>query len=394
MQFEVRALTDDARVVETLVEAASREDALRAVGEQGMRALSASAHHSWRNRAATRGLAVTLFSQELATLLGAGLPLIEAVQGLADKEQSPAARSILLDLARKLYQGQSFSQAVSQHPSVFSELYAALMRSAERTGDLPRALRRFVAYREQTDQVRKKLISASIYPAVLLVVGTAVLLFLVGYVVPKFSQVYEDMRGELPLLSQMLLAWGRLLGEYRVELLLTAAGAVGLAAGAWRQRRVRERVAQFAESLPGLSKHVLVYRLARLYRSLGILLRGGIPIVTALRMVRGLVPGALRERLDAASERVREGMPLSRALEANGLITPIALRMLRAGEKSGNLGEMMEQTADFHDEEIARWIDWFVKLIEPLMMTVIGGVIGVIVVLMYIPIFELAGSIQ
>ncbi len=394
MQFQVRALDRSARIVELPVEAPDRETALQAAAAQGLRGLSARAVRGWGGRPAGAALPITLFSQELATLLGAGLPLIEAVEGLADKEDNAAARKVFLDLARSLREGKSYSQAVELHPAVFPELYVALMRSAERTGDLPLALRRFVAYRDQTDRVRKKLISASIYPVVLLLVGTLVLLFLVGYVVPRFSQVYEDMRGNLPWLSQMLLVWGKFIHAHQLALLGGLVAAVAGLAAAWRQGAVRTRLGLWAESVPGVARRLLVYRLARLYRSLGILLRGGIPVLTAIRMARGLVPGALRDRLDAAAEAIRQGIPVSQALAGEGLSTPIARRMLRAGEKAGNLGDMMEQCADFHDEEIARWIDWFVKLIEPVMMTVIGGVIGVIVVLMYIPIFELAGSIQ
>lgn len=396
MHYQVRALDRQARVVEVPVEAGSREEALAAASAQGLRGLSARASRSL-SLAGRRGagtLQIALFSQELATLLTAGLPLVEAVEGLADKEDNPAARSVFHELARSLMEGKSFSQAVELHPMVFPELYVALMRSAERTGDLPLALRRFVAYREQTDQVRKKLVSASIYPVVLLVVGMAVLLFLVGYVVPRFSQVYEDMRGNLPWLSQLLLIWGKFINVHQLELLAGLAASAAAVTAAWRQGVVRRRIGLWAESIPGIARRILVYRLARLYRSLGILLRGGIPVLTSIRMARGLVPGALRDRLDAAAEQIRQGVSVSQALGSHGLTTPIALRMLRAGEKAGNLGEMMEQTADFHDEEIARWIDWFVKLIEPVMMTVIGGLIGVIVVLMYIPIFELAGSIQ
>ena len=394
MLFNVRALDARARIVSLPIEAASGTEALQAVAAQGLHGLSA--RPALRLAAAPRGggLPITLFSQELATLLSAGLPLVEAVEGLADKEDNAAARKVFEQLTRSLYEGKSYSQAVEQHPAVFPELYVALMRSAERTGDLPRALRRYVAYREQTDQVRKKLVSASIYPAVLLLVGTAVLLFLVGYVVPRFSQVYEDMRGNLPLLSQMLLAWGKFMHGHQVELLLASIAGIVASVVAWRQGGIRTRLGLWAESLPGIARRLLVYRLARLYRSLGILLRGGIPVLESIRMARGLVPGALRDRLDAAADEIRQGVAVSQALDGHGLTTPIAQRMLRAGEKSGNLGEMMEKSADFHDEEITRWIDWFVKLIEPVMMTVIGGVIGVIVVLMYIPIFELAGSIQ
>ncbi|WP_227875006.1 type II secretion system F family protein [Oceanisphaera profunda] len=146
--------------------------------------------------------------------------------------------------------------------------------------------------------------------------------------------------------------------------------------------------------VPAIRKRLFAYELARFYRSLGILLQGGIPILTAMAMVRDLLGVMSRPRLEEARQSIQEGHPLSDALSEKGLTTSVALRMLRAGEQSGKLGEMMERTADFYDEENNRWVEWFVRLFEPLLMTFIGLLIGVIVILMYMPIFDLASSIQ
>jgi general secretion pathway protein F len=139
---------------------------------------------------------------------------------------------------------------------------------------------------------------------------------------------------------------------------------------------------------------VRVYQLARFYRTLGMLLRGGIAIMPSLAMTTGLLQGHLRGQLAEAAGKIREGMPISQAMEGCGLTTPVSSRMLRVGEQTGQMGEMMERIARFYDEEIARWVDWFIRLFEPLLMLLIGAVIGLIVVLMYFPIFELAGGLQ
>src|SRR5690606_4783329 len=156
----------------------------------------------------------------------------------------------------------------------------------------------------------------------------------------------------------------------------------------------RRFIGRQLERIPALHQRLFLYELARFYRSLGILLQGGIPILTAMGMARGLLGTAAQDRLAQAMLQIREGHALSRALETQQLSTPVSVRMLRAGEQAGNLGQMMERTADFYDEQIGRWIDWFVRLFEPLLMTFIGLLIGTIVILMYIPIFELASSIQ
>jgi general secretion pathway protein F len=225
-------------------------------------------------------------------------------------------------------------------------------------------------------------------------VGLLVTLFLLGYVVPRFSQVYADMGDRLPWMSRVLLAWGQLIERHAVEMGIAAVAAVALAVHWLARPETIQRIASWLWRIPALGERMRVYQLARFYRTLGMLLRGGIAVVPAIDMVAGLLQSALRTQLDQASRLVREGRPMSQAMDTAGLATPIALRMLRVGERSGRMGEMMERIAAFHDEEMARWVDWFTRVFEPLLMASIGLVIGLIVVLLYLPIFELAGSIQ
>lgn len=396
MRFQVKAVRAQAGVVALVVEAASQDDARRQAEAQGLRVLALQAERGWslQNWRRREAFPLLLFSQELTTLLNAGLSLIDALESLAEKEADLQARKVLGALVRLLYEGKSLSQALAQFPSVFPALYVALVQSSEKTGAVGDALGRYVAYRTRMDEVRQKIISASVYPVLLFMVGCGVLLFLVGYVVPRFSLVFEGLGSNLPWLSRVLLHSGLFLHSHQAEVFGGAALVLVALVLLLRQESVRRALGRQIERLPAIRERIQVYELARFYRSLGILLQGGIPILTAMEMVRGLLGAASRPRLDQAAARIREGQSLSRALEEHGLSTPVSLRMLRAGEQSGNLGEMMERTADFHDEETGRWIEWFVRLFEPLLMTFIGLIIGVIVILMYIPIFELASSIQ
>jgi general secretion pathway protein F len=161
-----------------------------------------------------------------------------------------------------------------------------------------------------------------------------------------------------------------------------------------RQPRARAGLESLLWRLPVVGEQLKVYQLARFYRTIGMLLRGGLPLVAALRMGADLLHPILRERLARASLSISEGRTVSASMESNGLTTPVALRLLSVGEESGNMGEMMDRIALFHDEEISRWVDWFTRLFEPVLMGVIGIVIGGIVILMYMPIFELAGSLK
>jgi len=391
MRYEIRAFKPSEGVVALTLDAADEAAARAQARLKGLTVLSAR-RRGLDLRLPGKRFPLLLFTQELLALLNAGLPLIEVLETMGEKETRLEVRKIIVQLTDALFQGRALSQAIAEFPEAFPPLYVATVRAAERTGDLSEALARYVDYQERLDAVKKKVVSASIYPAVLIGVGGLVVLFLLGYVVPRFSQVYDDVGRELPWLSQLLLHWGRLLnanGGFIVAVVFAAAVALFLVIG-----RVAEWVLAALWRVPAIGRRLLAYQLARFYRTVGMLLRGGTPLVPALQTVSGLLHPQLRARLSGAIQRVREGTSLSQAMEAYGLVTPVATRMLRTGEKGGNLAQMMESIAAFHDEELARWVDWFMKLFEPLLMALIGVVIGLIVVLMYMPIFELAGSLQ
>jgi general secretion pathway protein F len=242
--------------------------------------------------------------------------------------------------------------------------------------------------------VKKKVLSASIYPLLLIGVGTLVIGFLLGYVVPRFATVYADAGRDLPWMSQMLLAWGEAVEAHGSWIALGTLGFIASLGFALAQPATRAALTRLAWRTPAIGEHLRTFELARFYRSLGMLLTGGIPIVSALGMVSGLLSAHLRGGAATAMEAMRRGETISAAFAHGELTTPVAARLLRVGEKSGRMGEMMERIAIFHDEEMARWVDWFTRLFEPLLMVFIGLTIGLIVVLLYMPIFDLAGTIQ
>ena len=396
MRYQLKAITQDGRVESVNSQAPDEASAVKQLEGQGYTVLSVKAKAElfalWRG-VRTR-FPVALFSQELLVLLNAGLQLVEAIETLAEKETREDLRTVLERIASILRQGRPLSAALEQFPHAFAPLYVATVRAAEKTSDLAPALSRYVAYEQQLEAIRKRVMNASIYPLLLVGVGGLVSLFLLFYVVPRFARVYEERSADLPIFSQVLLAWGQAVEGHG---LLVFAVLLGLAVGAayaLRLPRVRAAAGDALWRLPAVGERLKVYQLARFYRTTGMLLRGGIPLVAALRMVAELLHPVLRERLAAASRAISEGHAVSRSMDGNGLATPVALRMLVVGESSGNMGEMMERIAAFHDEEISRWVDWFSRLFEPILMAVIGLVIGAIVILMYMPIFELAGSLQ
>lgn len=394
MRFELKAVGPDGRVERLDFQAPDRASAVQQLEGRGYTVLSVRAKTlavPWRGG---ERFPVALFSQELRVLLAAGLPLVEAIETLAQKERRAEFRDILERIAAVLRQGRPLSSAFEQFPHAFSALYVATVRASERTSDLAPALARYVAYAQQLESIRKRVVNASIYPLVLIAVGGAVALFLLFYVVPRFGRIYEERGTDLPLFSRLLLSWGQAVDAHGLIVLAVLAALLAVAVYAVRHTSLRARIGDALWRIPAIGERMKVYQLARFYRTIGMLLRGGMPMVPALEMGAELLHPVLRERLAAAGRAISEGRNVSQSMDANGLTTPVALRMLAVGERSGNMGEMMEQAAAFHDEELARWVDWFTRLFEPLLMAAIGLVIGVIVILMYMPIFELAGNIQ
>jgi len=394
MRYRVKALRPGTGVTALTVEALDEVEAATRLQREGAQIVSIVAERgNWLASRRTR-FPLLLFTQELIALLDAGLTLTEALETLGEKESRAESRQLIERLLATMREGRPFSAALTAQGDAFPPLYAATVRAAESTGDLSPALARYVGYQNQIDTVKKRVLSASIYPVLLIGVGTLVIGFLLGYVVPRFATVYADSGRDLPWMSQMLLAWGEAVEAHGGLIALGAVGVVASLVVALAQPVTRAALTRLAWRTPAIGEHLRTFELARFYRSLGMLLVGGIPIVQALGMVSGLLSAHLRSGAVTAMDAMRRGETISAAFALGELTTPVAARLLRVGEKSGRMGEMMERIAIFHDEEMARWVDWFTRLFEPLLMVFIGLTIGLIVVLLYMPIFELAGSIE
>jgi general secretion pathway protein F len=278
-------------------------------------------------------------------------------------------------------------------PSVFPALYVAMVRSSETTGTVRASVRRYQLYQQQVDTLRGKLKAAATYPAILLSVGFLVISFLMLYVLPRFSAVYEDagtMRtGNAGFVqwwgsfvrSNEMLAWGGFAA-------LTIALLMAVLNPAVRGAAFRRLLAT-----PWVGERVWVLQLGRLYRTLGMLLHSGVSVLAAMNMTRASLPRAMQEQIADATRRISEGMPMSVALRECGLGTEVAVRLLVAGESSGNLAQTMNHIADFYDQETAMWVDTAGRVIEPLLMLGIGLVVGAIVLMLYSPIFDLANIV-
>ena len=352
------------------------------------------AHDSASPHAARRSFPLRLFSQELAVLLAAGIPLLEGLITLREKESSAPVADALDAVIAQLQAGQPLSAALKSRPAAFDPLFIAVVQSSERTGQIGQALREHANYLGWVDALRAKLVSACVYPLTLVVAGVAVIVFLLLFVVPRFAGILEGVGGELPATSKALIEIGRMSGDHPwatagIALALLCAPAV-----AWRMPGLRSRVVASLWRLPLLGPKLHLLALAQFYRTSSMLLGAGVPAMSALRTAREVISPRLRAPLDAAIASVGHGERLSVALQQAGLTTPVSLRMIRVGERSGTLGPMLRNAAEFYDEELSRLTEWVTRLVNPLLMLVMGLVIGSIVVLMYLPIFQLVEQVQ
>ncbi|GGC19532.1 type II secretion system F family protein [Pseudoduganella buxea] len=394
MQFDVRTLSPDMAIGHMVVDGRDEADARRQVEARGLFVSSINPVRGAFKPGKGKALSLVLFSQELLALLNAGLGIVEALEALLEKEAAPATRGVLERLLAGLREGQRFSTVLSEQPSLFPPLYVGIVKAAEGTSDLPRALARYIDYQQRIDTVRAKIVSAAIYPCILLLVGGGVSMFLIGYVVPRFAEVYQGAGRNLPWMSQVMLSWGQFAGAHTGALFGGLALAIGALVFFVRRLAGSGGLLRLLGRLPAIGERIRIYELSRLYLTLGMLTEGGITIVQAIETVQGMVSANVKSGLQLARQAVEAGLPLSTAFEANGLTTPISLRMLRVGERTGDMGPMLTQSAAFYDGEISRWIDRFTRTFEPLLMAGIGLIVGAIVVLLYMPIFDLAGEMS
>lgn len=393
MQYRLRVMRDGQPPGQIRISALSPDEASRQAQLQGYTVLKLEAG---QHRLAIRGerFPLILFCQEFRVLLEAGLSLPEALDTLIEKESSQPTRTMLARLLAAVQEGHPLSTAMTMNADAFPSLFIATISAAETTGDLPEALARYAAYLEQVDVLKKRIVSASIYPALVLGFGLLVMVFLLAYVIPRFTRIYESQVTKLSFTTDMLLKVGRFSDQYGVYVLLALAALAVALVAAFSRPHIRASLYELIWKLPYFGDKVRIYHLSRFYRTFSMLLKSGIPIMSGLAMVNSLLGAGLQANLHKARSLIGEGRAFSQAFAESGLTTPVAARLFMVGERTGTLQGMMERAASFHEEEMQRWVDHFTKIFEPALMSIIGVIIGGIVLMMYLPIFELATSLD
>jgi general secretion pathway protein F len=395
MKFIVKAVGPGGRILRLVLGAPDAEDAAAQVRSRGNRVLDVRRALPWLPSLPSRRARLPLapFCEELVALLESGMALVEALDTLADKEERPETRRVLERIVECLREGYPLSTSLERAGDAVPPLFVETVRAGEHAGTLAQALGRFARYQNQLEAVRRHVAGVLVYPAVLAAIGALVAVFLLMVVLPRLGQVLVEAGSDLPLVSRILLAWGRLLAGH--ALLAGAAGAAIVLLCAWGLQlgATRRWLAQRVWRVPAFGARLRVFYLGRLYRSLGMLLAGGMPVAQAMDLAGGVLDVRMRGQLADAANAIREGRQLSQALHEHGLAPAVAQRMLLVGERSGAMVETIERVASFYEDDTSRWVDRFTRLFEPLLMVAVGAVIGLLVLLMYMPIFDLAGSL-
>jgi type IV pilus assembly protein PilC len=336
-----------------------------------------------------------LFNQEFMSLVRAGLTVPDALSLASDRPDSPALGKILARVHEDVRNGVSLSDACARHPEAFDRLYLAAVRTGEKTGDVAGVLARYQEYLRHRVALRKKIAQALAYPIFLLVALAVILAVLFAFVMPRFVAMYADLGAALPFPTRVLLS---IIDHFYI------AGPVVLAAGAffaWAWRRWlsteagRRQLDRLRERLPYFGPLTRIVVAAQLSRSLSTLLAGGTPLVEALQTAASSIDRQLYlDRLEAATRQVTEGGSLAQAVRATALMPAMAVRMIEVGEASGGLGAMLAEVAQFYEDLLDGRLARAMALIEPLLMLLMGILIGGIIIVMYLPVFNMANIIK
>jgi len=393
--FEVVAVSPQGSLLTERLRALDSTKAAEQLQLRGLRVLSCREIRAsnWQGLRRRR-LDLGLFTDELAALLDAGLGMVDTLRTLSQKERDSGGRQALEAVTRDVIEGLPLSAALSNRGGVFPPLLVASVSASEQTGDLVSALRRFSTHLESMRMLRGKLVGAAIYPALLLAVGSLVVIFLLGFVVPRFAVLLEGASKKLPLASQLLLGWGKTVSAHPALFLAGFVTVVVLLGYGFL------RAARSGWQIPGLQRAWLIgplvrlFRHAQFYRTTAMLVQGGIPVLRAFEMGRSLLSEEDQRGLDGARRQIAEGRPIGPALAQAQIADTVALRMLEVAQRTGRLADVLARIAAFQEAALNRAIDLTARLVEPALMIFIGLVIGAIVVLMYMPIFDLATSLQ
>jgi type IV pilus assembly protein PilC len=397
VEFRCRLASANGQIVEG-VYAADTEARLRhEFEEKGLYVLSLQPRHAVAGisfhlpqRSSINVREFLVFNQELATLLKAGMPLVQSLDLLKRRVTAPAFKAVLTDIHEKVRSGTALSDAFGAHGDLFSRVYVASLLAGERSGNLDAVLRRYVEYTKIISTLKRKIVSAMAYPAILILLALVLVSIIVLKVIPAFTDFYASFGADLPLITRIIVGASEFIRTQFI-LILAAIGAAVFAVLGWiRRPGQKARFDHLVLRVPLVGDVAQKFATTQMARTLATLLGGGLPLVNALDIAANSVGNQyMAQQLGVVSARVREGESFAAALEARGVFPDVAVKMAEVGESTGALQDMLNTVADFYDEEIATNMERFITLVEPVLLVIIGIVLAGVLLALYMPLFQL-----
>src|ERR1700737_4472392 len=397
-EFVCRVADGNGHVFSQVEAAGSLEEARQNLTDRGLYVYSVEIRNSLitgLRKGRSRQIGGTEFlilNQQFNTLIKAGLPILRALDLLADRASSPKLRPVISQIRDRVREGKSLSEAIGE-AGVFSKVYSTAILAGEKSGNLSGVLEYYIAYQKVSTGVRKKILATLVYPALLIVMATAIVSYLVSAVIPKFATLYKDLNVQLPAPTRLLIA---LTVDYRYAFLGCIAGVVLLGLGVYFWSRTEEGGIAFDRlkfRLPLIGDTLLKFQMAQFSRTLATLLTGGTPLVAGLQTASDAISSRLvREAVSEATQMVREGESLHHALASKQVVPVLALDMIEVGESSGALAPMLTSVAEFYEDEVALRLSALVSVIEPAILVFMGALVAFILISLYLPIFSFSAS--
>ena len=335
------------------------------------------------------------FNREFSVLVKSGMPIVTALGGIIDSEPETKMNRLLARIREDITQGESLSGAFGKYSHIFSKLYSATLRAGEKTGEIPEALGRYLEYQKRVSEIRQKVITASVYPAILTVVSAFTLMFLMLYVVPAFAQSFFDAGTELPAMTRVMIEMSRWIKSRSIYGLLGFIAFVMGFAYLYRSDSGRLWVDRWKLRMPYLGELYRNYAAAKLSRTLSTVLKGGTPLLEAVRIAAQVINNRhLEHQMKTVYEDLEKGAAFAASLKKSSFMPHLAVRMIGAGESSGALAQVLNDVSDFYETDVDTRLSVLTSAIEPGLMVLMGLVIGFIVLSMYLPVFQLAGTIR
>ena len=390
--------TASGREIRNTVEAGTEQAAIAALLNRNL--LVVDIREKIAKKGQTKGGKVGLndlvvFTRQLATMIDAGIAIVQALQALAEQTPNKVMRDTIRDICTRVESGESFSEALMKHPKAFNRLYVSMVGAGEKGGLLAEILARLATYLENTERLRKKVKTALMYPSVVTVVAIVITIFLLVRVIPTFKEVYSGFGAKLPAPTEVLITISEIVQHYLLYLIVLAGGAVWGWLYYIKTKQGRDFWDKQRIKLPIFGPIAHKICLARFTRTLASLIRSGVPILEVLQIVSQTVGNTLMEKaIKTAATDIERGEGISAALGKHTVFPSMIIRMLSAGEQTGNIDTMLERVANFLDEEIEATLSGLMSLIEPLLIVFLGVVIGGMVICMFLPIFNLANIVN